>query len=198
MANVSAHAIEAFGALGEPTRRAIFERLAEGPAAVGELARRALEMAIDEATTRAAAALLGVAGAAFELTRAYLCTRVQFGKAIGSFQSLAYRAVDQYVQQQLARDALADAVAMLERGVPPQQRIKEIARAKSRCGDTAMKVTRESIQMHGAIGFTDEYDAGLFLKRAVVLASWLGNGSQSRRRYSDLAIGDDQLAPSAT
>ncbi len=40
MANVSALAIEAFGALGDPTRRAIFERLAEGPAAVGELAAR--------------------------------------------------------------------------------------------------------------------------------------------------------------
>jgi len=38
MTNASALAIEAFGALGEPTRRAIFERLAEGPAAVGELA----------------------------------------------------------------------------------------------------------------------------------------------------------------
>ncbi len=38
MANASAAAIDAFGALGEPTRRAIFERLAQGPAAVGELA----------------------------------------------------------------------------------------------------------------------------------------------------------------
>ena len=40
MANASAPAIEAFGALGEPTRRAIFERLAERPAAVGELAAK--------------------------------------------------------------------------------------------------------------------------------------------------------------
>ena len=38
MTNASAAAIDAFGALGEPTRRAIFERLAQGPAAVGELA----------------------------------------------------------------------------------------------------------------------------------------------------------------
>jgi len=38
MTNLSASAIDAFGALGDPTRRAIFERLAQGPAAVGELA----------------------------------------------------------------------------------------------------------------------------------------------------------------
>ena len=51
-----------------------------------------------------------------------------------------------------------------------------------------MRIAREAIQIHGAIGFTDEYDAGLYLKRALVLAAWLGNAAQHRRRYAALAL----------
>ena len=40
--------------------------------------------------------------------------------------------------------------------------------------------------MHGAIGFTDEYDAGLYLKRALTLAGWLGGTTWHRRRYARL------------
>ncbi|HET9404200.1 MAG TPA: acyl-CoA dehydrogenase family protein [Burkholderiales bacterium] len=47
-------------------------------------------------------------------------------------------------------------------------------------------ITREAIQLHGAIGFTDEYDAGLYLKRALTLAAWLGHPNWHRRRYARL------------
>ena len=43
------------------------------------------------------------------------------------------------------------------------------------------------MQLHGAIGYTDEYDISLYLKRAMVLASWLGNGVVQRREYVRLA-----------
>ena len=52
--------------------------------------------------------------------------------------------------------------------------------------DAALAITREAIQLHGAIGFTDEYDAGLYLKRAMTLASWLGGATLHRRRYAEL------------
>jgi alkylation response protein AidB-like acyl-CoA dehydrogenase len=57
---------------------------------------------------------------------------------------------------------------------------------KARCADAAAKITRETIQMHGAIGFTDEFDAGLYLKRALTLAAWLGSATAHRRRYARL------------
>ena len=41
--------------------------------------------------------------------------------------------------------------------------------AKARASDTALRVTREAIQMHGGIGYTDEYDVGLYLRKAMVL-----------------------------
>lgn len=155
--------------------------------AYGEEAARAMGEALHVGAVMAAAALLGVSGASAALTRDYLCTREQFGRPIGSFQSLAHRAVDQYIQRQLAQDALDHAVAALgTTSACDVSRVKAVARAKSRCSDAAMKITRESIQMHGAIGFTDEYDAGLFLKRALVLSAWLGNGAQHRRRFAEL------------
>ena len=48
------------------------------------------------------------------------------------------------------------------------------------------------IQLHGAIGFTDEYDAGLYLKRALVLSACLGNATAHRRRFATLQ--EDALA----
>src|SRR5258708_37838662 len=55
------------------------------------------------------------------------------------------------------------------------------SRVKARCADAALKITREAIQLHGAIGFTDEYDAGLYLKRALTLAAWLGHPTWHRQ-----------------
>jgi alkylation response protein AidB-like acyl-CoA dehydrogenase len=60
------------------------------------------------------------------------------------------------------------------------------SRAKARCSDAGSKIARESIQLHGAIGFTDELDAGLYLKRTLVLSAWLGSAAYHRRRYAAL------------
>ena len=62
-----------------------------------------------------------------------------------------------------------------------------VSRAKSRCADAALLVTRECIKLHGAIGFADECDIGLFLQRALVLSAWLGNAAAHRRRFQQLA-----------
>ena len=55
--------------------------------------------------------------------------------------------------------------------------------AKARCSEAGLLVTRQSIQLHGGIGYTDECDIGLFLKRALVLSAWLGNARVHRRRF---------------
>ncbi len=67
------------------------------------------------------------------------------------------------------------------------------SRAKSRLGDAAHAIGRECIKLHGAIGFTDEYDVGLYLRRAMALNAWLGNPAEHRRRYGKLlqATGGD-------
>ena len=123
---------------------------------------------------------------ALEMSLDYLRTRVQFGKPIGSFQALQHRAVDLYIQQELSSAVLDEALAFLDSGPDARARAAAASRVKARCSDAALRITREAIQLHGAIGFTDEYDAGLYLKRALTLAAWLGGAAWHRRRYARL------------
>jgi alkylation response protein AidB-like acyl-CoA dehydrogenase len=58
---------------------------------------------------------------------------------------------------------------------------------KAKVSEEAMAVTKACIQLHGAIGFTDEHDIGLYLKRAMLLSSLFGNAAAQRRRYATAA-----------
>jgi alkylation response protein AidB-like acyl-CoA dehydrogenase len=161
---------------------------AESVAASGAAAAAALARALDHATAIASAELYGVMSRALEMSVDYMKTRVQFGRPIGSFQALQHRAVDLYIQQQLSSAVLEESLRELDRDPAPARRAAIVSRLKARCSDACLRISREAIQIHGAIGFTDEYDAGLYLKRALVLAAWLGNGAQHRRRYAALAL----------
>jgi len=158
-------------------------------AAKGRTAAAAVELAFDHANAIAAAELAGVMERALEMTVDYLKTRVQFGKPIGSFQALQHRAVDLHIHQEVAGAVLGESLAALDRGPDARARAAIASRVKARCADAALKITRETIQLHGGIGFTDEYDAGLYLKRAMTLAAWLGGATWHRRRYADLTVG---------
>ena len=160
----------------------------ENCVAEGDAARSALEKAFDYAAVIAGAELCGVMDRALEMSLDYMKTRVQFGKPIGSFQALQHRAVDLYIQQQLAAAVLEEALRALDRDADAASRAAWASRVKARCSDAGLRITREAIQIHGAIGFTDEYDAGLYLKRALVLAAWLGNAAWHRRRYAQFAV----------
>ena len=158
--------------------------VASGPVAAESLAR-----AFDHGAAIASAELLGVMERSLEMSLDYLKTRMQFGKPIGAFQALQHRAVDLHIQKELAGAVLEEALAALDRGPDAATRAQLASRAKARCADAALKITREAIQLHGAIGFTDDYDAGLYLKRALTLAAWLGHPVWHRRRYARLAAG---------
>jgi alkylation response protein AidB-like acyl-CoA dehydrogenase len=147
--------------------------------------------AIEEATLAIAAYLLGVMERAFAMTLTYLKTRQQFGKPIGSFQALAHRAADLKIQVALTRASVEAAAATLDTSSVAAVRRAAVSRAKARASDAAMRVTREAIQMHGGIGYTDEYDVGLYLRKAMVLASLFGSATLHRTRYAELATEDD-------
>ncbi len=152
------------------------------------IAEVALVRAYDEALIMTAAELLGVLSRALEITLDYLRTRVQFGKPIGSFQALQHRAVDLYIAQRICRHALDDVIAAVAApDLTPDARGALASRIKARCSESSLRITREAIQMHGAIGFTDEYDIGLFLKRAIALSGWLGGAEVHRGRFERLA-----------
>ena len=154
----------------------------------GTAAAESLARAIDHTAVIASAELNGIMTRSLEITLEYLKTRVQFGKAIGSFQALQHRAVDLYIQQELSSAVLDDVLSVLDNEPDAKTRAAAASRAKARCTDAALLITRQSIQMHGAIGFTEDCDVGLYVKRAMTLAAWLGNGTAHRRRYAKTEI----------
>lgn len=149
--------------------------------ASGLIAQTALEIANDTARIAQGAELIGVMRHTMLLTLDYLNTRKQFGKAIGSFQVLKHRAVDAYVQMELASACLAEALTLIDSGTTPLSILA--SRVKARCAHAALIVTKMAIQFHGAMGFTDECDIGLYFKHAMHLSAWLGNAAVSRQRH---------------
>jgi len=160
-----------------------FDRATAAPVAV--TAERIAE-ALDVAALGTAAYLLGLTDQAFAMTLDYLRTRVQFGKVIGTFQALQHRAADLSVQIALTRASINDAARIVAGGASADERAAAVSRAKARAADVALLVTRQAIQLHGGIGFTDEHDIGLFLRRAMVLANAYGSAALHRARYSRL------------
>lgn len=146
--------------------------------------------ALDEAALACAAYLVGAMDAAFERTREYLGVRSQFGRAIGSFQALQHRMVDLKIQIELARAMVAEAAAAIDADAPAHQVQRLVSTAKVRASEAALLVTRQAIQLHGGIGYTDEADIGLFLRRAMVLLNAQGSLAFHRARYIALLHGE--------
>jgi alkylation response protein AidB-like acyl-CoA dehydrogenase len=143
----------------------------------------ALEAALDEAALATAAYLLGGMERAFAMTLDYLKTRQQFGRIIGTFQALQHRAADLRMQISLTRASVEAAAAALDAGAAGDARRAAVSRAKARAAEAAMLVQRQCIQLHGGIGYTDQYDVGLYLRKAMVLANQYGSAALHRRRF---------------
>jgi 3-oxochol-4-en-24-oyl-CoA dehydrogenase len=146
--------------------------------------RSAVEALSDLALIALSAELLGVMERAQEVTFDYLRIRKQFGKPIGSFQALQHQAVNIYIRTETTRSLLYQVAANNN----PYRIDPALAVAvKAKASEDALFVTQACIQLHGAIGFTDEHDIGLYLKRAMLLSSLFGNAAAQRRRYVKIA-----------
>ncbi len=146
----------------------------------------ALERGLRCAEVLAAAELLGLADRLPELTMDYLGARKQFGQPLSAFQVLRHRTVNLYMQRELMRAALRHATRVLERQNDAAA-ARAASRAKARASEAAMNIAREAVQLHGAIGYTEEADVGIYLHRILVLNAWLGNADWHRRRYARLS-----------
>ncbi|MUM16943.1 acyl-CoA dehydrogenase [Mycobacterium sp. CBMA271] len=125
---------------------------------------------IDKAGLLLAAEQVGAAARSLELTVEYTKTRVQFGRAIGSFQALKHRMADLYVLVESARATVYQAISDLSPEAATVARIK--------ASEALSAVTGDSIQLHGGIAITWEHDAHLYFKRAHGSALLLGTPRQ--------------------
>ncbi|WP_416878478.1 acyl-CoA dehydrogenase family protein [Litorimonas sp.] len=131
------------------------------------------------------AELVGMARAAFEMTLAYLKERKQFGQVIGSFQALQHRMSLLFIDLSQAEALVAKTANMFDESDPQFLRFASLSKAKA--GKTALAIANESIQMHGGIGMTEEYDIGLYLKRVAVSEQIFGDYNYHADKAARLA-----------
>ena len=145
------------------------------------------EKSLDVARLGLSAEMLGAASEAFERTLAYLKEREQFGVIIGAFQGLKHRAADMFVELELARSCVREGLCYLDEGGASSNKLARLASiAKMQLSHTVQLVAKESVQMHGGIGMTDEHEIGFFLKRARVMEQLLGDDVYHTDRYATL------------
>ena len=141
-----------------------------------------LEIILDRARAGLAAEMLGVAGQSFDMTLDYLKNRVQFGEVIGSFQALGHRAAALFTELEMSRSCVEAALTAIDEDSEDVATLCALAKCKA--GELLHLATNELIQIHGGIGMTDEFDAGLYLKRARTLEATFGNMAFHRDRYA--------------
>lgn len=145
--------------------------------------------AIERAAARATAALsaeaLGLMEAIRALTTSYLQTRQQFGRPIGKFQALQHRMADMLIEIEQARSAVINLAGHLDAGRAERER--HVSATKNLIGRGARLVVEESIQMHGGIGMTQEYELAHLAKRLTMVDHKFGDTDYHLERFIRLS-----------
>lgn len=174
----------AFDAVAVPASALMTDNAAVPLARIVDLARVAL-----------AAEQMGGAQEILDRSVAYTQERVQFGRAIASYQAIKHKAADMMLKCEVSRSAVyyAACVAQEALAADGDARIaaelpEAAAMAKAYCSDTYFFNAGSAIQMHGGVGFTWEYDVHLYFKRAKASEHFLGNGAYLRERIAQLLL----------
>jgi alkylation response protein AidB-like acyl-CoA dehydrogenase len=123
-----------------------------------------LSRTLDLAAIALANEMVGGAQALLDSAVAYANIRVQFGRAIGSFQAIKHKCADMLLDVELAKSAAYYAAQAAAEG--DSQTPGLAAMAKAAAADAYMRAAANTIQIHGGIGFTWDNDTHLWFKRA--------------------------------
>jgi alkylation response protein AidB-like acyl-CoA dehydrogenase len=151
------------------------ELLGEEGAAAGPLAET-----LDVAAICLANEMVGGAERLRESAVEYANMRVQFGRAIGSFQSLKHKAADMLLEVELAKSAAYYAAAAADEDDEEVSALASLAKAAA--ADVYMQTAVHTVQIHGGIGFTWDNDTHLWFKRAKSSEVFLGGSAYHRER----------------
>ncbi|HSA53504.1 MAG TPA: acyl-CoA dehydrogenase family protein [Yinghuangia sp.] len=168
--------------------RVDFEPVPETLVAAGPAAAAALARAADRGALGAAAFLLGLTQRMLDMAVGYARQRVQRGVPIGSHQSVQHHLANVLVKLEFARPVVMRAAYSLARGLPSAAR--DVSMAKVYAGEAADLAARNALQVHGAIGYTEEHDLHLFMKRAWALNAAWGDAGHHRARVAADLLGD--------
>ncbi|HSR83210.1 MAG TPA: acyl-CoA dehydrogenase family protein [Streptosporangiaceae bacterium] len=158
--------------------------------AAGSLAAKAIARAVDCGALATSAQLLGAGRAMLEASARHARERVQFGRPVGSFQAVKHQLADVLIGLEFARPLLYAAAVAL--AADSSTATRDVSAARVACADAAQRAARAGLQVHGAIGYTAEHDASLWLAKIEALRrAW---GSQAWHRAQVLAALCDRRA----
>ena len=135
------------------------------------------DTALDRATLAAAAQLLGCGDRLLADSVEYVTQRKQYGRTIGSYQAIKHQLADVRIALDFARPLVHGAALSLEP--------RAVSAAKVAAGDAAYLSSRVALQVHGAIGYTAEFDLGLWINRVRALVGAWGDAAYHRARIAE-------------
>ncbi|WP_194825638.1 acyl-CoA dehydrogenase family protein [Nocardia sp. XZ_19_231] len=175
----------------DPARK-LFRVTADELIAEGPEVEATIDYAFDIGVLACAAQLLGAGRSILEQTTSYAKQRKQFGRAIGEFQAVKQQLADVLIALDLAEPLLYRAALTLD----SSDRARDVSAALVTCGDAAHRAARAGLQVHGAIGYTAEFDLSLWLTKVAALRTAWGTADFHRARIA-AALRDAEPAAAA-
>ncbi|WP_225727699.1 MULTISPECIES: acyl-CoA dehydrogenase family protein [unclassified Nocardia] len=163
----------------DPARR-LCTVAADEVVAAGDGVAEAIAAAFDYGALACAAQLLGAGRALLDAATGYAKQRKQFGRPIGEFQAIKQKLADVLIGLELAEPLLFRAALTMSEPT----RARDVSAAALACGDAAYRAARATLQVHGAIGYTAEYDLSLWLTRVTALRTAWGTPDLHRSRIA--------------
>lgn len=142
----------------------------------------AIERGLVDATALLCAEMVGGMQRVLETAVDYANARHQFGRPIGSFQAIKHKCADMLIDFEAARTAVAEALEACETGDDDAPLLASVAKAQA--GPAYVRLAIESMQIQGGVGYTWEYDAHLYYRRAQSCALLLGTASDHHDRIA--------------
>ena len=150
----------------------------------GSDALPAIEATIDRAMAALGAEAVGIMQTLLDQTLEYTKIRKQFGRPLSANQVIRHRLADMAMQCDEARSIALRAALMVD--AEPVARSRAASGAKAKIGKCARFVAEQSVQLHGAMGVTEELDVGAYLKRLLAFDTLFGGSAHHYRRHAAL------------
>ncbi len=123
-----------------------------------------MENMLEKAGLLKCAEVSGACQAVLDMSSAYAQERVQFGHPIGAFQTIQHRLVDMLTSVEGLKYLVYQAAWLMSVGLPCSE---QVAMAKVKANDVYQNVALAGVKIHGAIGFSQDHDIGLYYRRAL-------------------------------
>ncbi len=141
-----------------------------------------VERALSHAAVALSAYMVGGAQRVLEMATSYAQQRIQFGKPIGSFQAIQIRCADMAIEVDAARSIVTRAIQALEDDDPAAESLASAAKAWT--SEAFIRVVAAAHRVHGAVGFSSEFDLQFFTRTAESTRTRFGDPEYHRQRIS--------------